>query len=309
MSNLLDYKVKYLEELKINGYAERTIVEYERYIRYLIEYLEKSEVRDIEEVTEEDLKEYKKYRYYYQNMFGRQDTINMQNKHISGIKFFFNYLERENYIRYNPAKVLEGIKDKRRLPKPALTDEEMKKLLSCPDTTISIGYRDRTILEVLYTTGMRNNELCNLKVEDVYLQEGLIRINQGKGGKDRIVPIGKISIKYLENYIRFIRKELLKSKENKYLFLTTKGAKFIKERLLATVKKYAKMSKIKKEITPHTFRRSCATEMIKNKVNIMYVKEILGHECLESIKPYCKLSIIDLKAAHDKFHPRENGVV
>jgi integrase/recombinase XerD len=181
----------------------------------------------------------------------------------------------------------------------------MKKLLKIPDTGTKEGYRDRAILEIFYSTGIRRGELLNLKKEDIDYEGGYLRVNQGKGSKDRVVPLGRIACKYAENYIKGIRPWFVNSREIPELFVGKKGYKLSNSGLGEIIKKYAVKSEIPKPISPHTFRRTCATEMIKNNANLMHVKEMLGHSSTEATQIYCNLSITDLKKAHAKYHPRE----
>jgi integrase/recombinase XerD len=168
------------------------------------------------------------------------------------------------------------------------------------------GYRDRALLEVLYATGLRKEELRNLDVEDVNLEEELLRVNRGKGGKDRVVPLSAIACQYLENYIKAVRPELLKGRQTGRLFISHRdglpmGRHGI-ERLLA---KYVRRLQLKKRVTCHLWRHSCATHLLKNNANLRHVQQILGHKSLATTERYLRLTITDLKEAHRKFHPRE----
>ena len=275
-------------------------------LKKFFQFLRSYPLEDIFDITEDHIKDYQRFRYYYQNRFKRNDTPNAQNRHLASLKTFFRYLKYEGIILNNPCKDIPYAKEPKRLPKSSLSNKEMKKLLRQPDTHSVNGYRDRTILELIYSTGIRRNELLNLKIQDVDYEEGYLRVNQGKGNKDRVVPIGRIACHYLETYIRGIRPMLLKNKKEMFLFLSRRGSRLCRSRLSEMVLYYAERTGIEKHITSHTLRRSCATEMIKNKANLMHVKDLLGHNSMETIQTYCNLSIVDLKEAHKKCHPREN---
>ena len=262
-------------------------------------------LKDIMDITEEHIKEYQKYRHYYQNRYKRCDSVSVQNKHLSSIKIFFRYLKETGYIVNDPTKSIQYAREPKRLPKTALTHNEVKKLLRQPDTHTLTGYRDRTLLELLYSTGIRKTELLNLKLQDIDYEEGYLRVNQGKGQKDRVTPIGKIACHYLETYIKGIRPMLIRSKTEQALFLGKRGQPLKRNGLSELIARYAKRIDTEKKITTHTFRRSCATGMIKNNANVMHVKDLLGHNSLETVQMYCNLSIVDLKEAHRKCHPRE----
>ena len=296
---------QFKQYLELHNRTKMTIRGHRHYLQQFFNFMKSYAIDDIQAITQEHLKEYQKYRYYFTNRYGRQDSIESQNHHLSTIKCFFYFLKAEGYIIHNPAEALEYAKEPKKLPKGTLNYSQAKKILAQPDPHALHGYRDRTILEVLYSTGIRKSELMNLKLEDVDYMDGYLRVNLGKGQKDRVTPIGRIACQYLESYIKGIRPLFLNAKKEPYLFLSLRGNQLSKNALGELVSKYAKQSGIEKQITTHTFRRSCATAMIKNKANLMYVKDLLGHSSMESIQSYCNLSIVDLKEAHKKHHPRE----
>jgi integrase/recombinase XerD len=140
-------------------------------------------------------------------------------------------------------------------------------------------------------------------------QDGLIKVNNGKGGKDRFVPIGRIACRYLENYIKSVRPELMINKAEDHLFLTMRGSRMSKNIVWDLVKKYTRKAKIKKNVHPHTFRHSFATGMLKNKADLNTIRKILGHSSLTTTQIYTHLTITDLKAVHKRCHPREKDKV
>jgi len=181
----------------------------------------------------------------------------------------------------------------------------VKKVLHAPDTKTVLGYRNGTILEVHYSTGIRKEELNNLLLIDVDYEYGIIRLNQGKGKKDRVVPQGRIACRYLENYITAVRPSLIKDPYNNYLFLSLRGNRLSKNMVWEIVKSYAKKAASKKNISPHTFRHTCATLMLRNRANIRHIQDLLGHTSLDSTQVYASVSIVDLKEVHARCHPRE----
>ncbi len=295
----------YIEYLKLLNHAPLTLVNLRQRLEAFITYLEEIGVTDLCNLTRAHLIDYQRYRKRFINRFGKHDSIAVQNHHLMAVKNFLAWLAKEGYLPHNPAARLELMKEPQRLPRSVLTNAEMKKLLKKPDTKTLRGYRDRTIMEVFYSSGIRRGELLSLKCDDVDLEEGFLRIEQGKGRKDRIVPVGKIATHFLETYIKGIRPFLLKGKDVPWVFLSTWGRKMGRNSVSRMIDQYAGSAGIEKTVTPHTFRRSCATEMIKNKANLYHVKEILGHAHLETLSKYCKLAIRDLKEAHQKYHPRE----
>ena len=222
------------------------------------------------------------------------------------MRLFLRFLYKEGYLPSDLSDKLPYIKEPKSLPKITLTNKEIKKILKACDTSTLMGYRDRVILEVLYSSGIRRNELINLKVEDIDTEGGYLRVNEGKGNKDRVTPLGKIAAKYVYNYVTGVRKLLLLTRQDsQWLFLTKSGKRMDKTAVRDIIIKTSKKAKIEKTVTTHTYRRSCATEMIKNNANIMHVKDILGHEDVSTTQVYARLTINDLKKAHEKYHPRE----
>ena len=142
-------------------------------------------------------------------------------------------------------------------------------------------------------------------MNDVDYRDGFLRIIEGKGSKDRMVPLGRICCRYLENYIKSVRIELIKDPYNHHLFLSARGNRLSKNLVWELVKKYAKKAKIRKNVSPHTFRHTCATAMLKNKADIRAVQELLGHESLNTTQIYTRVTINDLKEVHRRCHPRE----
>ena len=168
-----------------------------------------------------------------------------------------------------------------------------------------LGYRDRVIMEVFYSTGIRRKELINLKLSDVNYPQGYLRINQGKGNKDRVVPLGSIACKYLENYIKGVRPELCGHNHLEELFISRRHGPINPDSIGHLINKYRIKAGIKKRVGSHTFRHTVATHLVRNRANLRHVQEILGHKSLNTTQKYIQLTITDLKEAHRKYHPRE----
>jgi integrase/recombinase XerD len=189
-----------------------------------------------------------------------------------------------------------------RLPK-VLSIEEVELLLRQPDTSNPLGVRDRTMLELLYATGMRVSELISISIEDVNLEMGYLRCI-GKGSKERIVPIGSVAIHYLKNYIEKSRKEILNGKELSILFLNSQGKSLTRQGFWKIIKKYSKRAGIDKTITPHTLRHSFATHLLENGADLRAVQEMLGHADISTTQIYTHITRNKIKEVYDKTHPR-----
>ncbi len=296
---------EYIQSLKVLNRSDITIKELDRKLGKFFEYLAQHDITQIDQVTKDIISNWQIELYQHINNKGKPNGIPHQNKMMAAVKQFFKFLKERDYIVSDPAKDIQYAKEPKTLPKSIFTPSEARKIIHTPDTKCVFGYRDRTILEVLYSTAIRNSELCKLTIDDVDYNDGLLRINQGKGKKDRMVPLGKISCRYLENYIKSVRPELIKDPYNNGLFLTSRGNNMNSDTLWRLVKKYARKARIKKNVHPHTFRHTCATAMLKNKANIRIIQELLGHAFLNATQIYTHVSITDLKMIHKQCHPRE----
>lgn len=304
-TELTSLRNEYLHSLKVRNLAKRTIEARAFMLEKFFDYLQGRRVGGIDAVGTGIILDYQSELYQSINTRGRPNSVTYQNSMLSAVKGFLRFLKERDYIARDPSRDIPYAKVPKTLPRGILTKTEARRIINTPDTSCALGYRDRTIMEVLYTSGIRKQELNNLNLADVDYHDGFLRINQGKGRKDRIVPLGRIACRYLENYIKSVRPELIKDPYNNALFLSTRGNRLSKNIVWEMVKKYAKKAKIRKNISPHTFRHSCATAMLKNKADIRAVQELLGHESLESTQVYTRVTIGDLKEVHRRCHPRE----
>jgi len=303
--NLQALAAAYLRSLKVRNLSERTIGAVSWKLGKFFEYLEGREIDHVDQITSKTVRDYQMSLFERLNRQGRPNSVAYQNGLLSSAKQFLQFCKDNDYIVSDPGSKVPYAKEPKRLPRGILTPSEARKILHAPDVQTVLGYRDRTILEVLYSSGIRKDELGKLTLNDVDYHDGFLRINEGKGKKDRIVPIGRIACRYLENYIKSVRPELITDPYNQRLFLTSRGKRFSKNVVWELIKKYGKKAKIRKNVHPHTFRHSCATAMLKNKADIRIIQELLGHASLTSTQVYTHLSITDLKDEHMRCHPRE----
>ena len=305
MSDFDSFKEKYRKHLTVIHYASETIKRYIYFLNRFFAWLEAQGVTAIGGVTKEHIQDYQTHLYETVNSRGEPNSVFHQNNTLKAIKGLFRFLAEQNYLVSDPSRDVSYARTPKRLPRSILTGPEAKKVIHAPNTKTATGYRDRAIIEVFYSTGIRRNELINLELSDVDYHEGFVRINSGKGNKDRVVPIGKIACRYIENYVKAVRPMLVKDPTDNHLFLTINGTNISENRVWQLIKVYSKKTKIKKNITTHTFRHTCATLMLKNKANIRHIQELLGHSSLDSTQVYTSVTITDLKEVHSKCHPRE----
>jgi integrase/recombinase XerD len=220
----------------------------------------------------------------------------------SAIKGFYRFLLRENHISVDPTALLERPRIGRPLPK-VLSQQEIERILQQPDLTTPFGLRDRAILEILYATGIRESELIDLKLGNLNAAAEFLSVT-GKGGRERIVPIGQYAIAAVNEYLKSGRNKLLKDISERTLFLNPYGKPMSRMGVWKIIRKYALMAGINRDVSPHVFRHSCATHMLEGGAGIIAVQEMLGHVDVSTTQIYTHLTGKDLKNIHRKAHPR-----
>ena len=303
---------RYRSHLELKNFSARTIVTQFAALKLLLRFLEETNQPDFAAATTATLHDFQRWHFYQPTHRGAARGIAYQNRVLSTVKSLFRFLHEETLIARDPAAALEYAREPQTLPRNILTPQEARKIIEAPDVNTVTGYRDRVILEVLYATGIRKLELINLTVADVNLDEELLRINGGKGAKDRVVPLTSVAVSFLESYINGIRSKLVRAapadekRTSQRLFLSLRGLPIARNTLGSLVEKYARRVRIKKRVTCHLWRHSCATHLLQRKANLRHVQEILGHRSLATTERYLHLTITELKEAHRKHHPREN---
>ena len=226
------------------------------------------------------------------------------NKITEDMRGYLRHLARNGYVADNLHEALLPVKVPHLLPGSVLAHEQMRKLLNNIGTDTSEGYRNRAMLELLYSSGLRSAELLGLDSGDMDFANRTALI-MGKGRKQRVVPVGATALKFIENYLKAVRPYLVNRAEEKALFVDQAGKRMPYATLRRIVKAIAAGAGLETNVTPHTFRRSCTTEMLRSGAGMYHIKELLGHESLETLKHYARLTITDLKKTHKKCHPRE----
>jgi integrase/recombinase XerD len=279
----------------------------ETHLRQLTAFLAGQGMLTLETVTSAGLADFHRWLYHTPTQRGTARAAASINRALGTVRAFFRFLHAEGDLARDPAVELESMKEPHRLPRNVLTPAEARKIIETPDTGTLLGYRDRAILETLYATGLRKRELLTLTVADIDLENQLLRVNEGKGGKDRVVPLSRIACAFLESYVNAVRPQLLRGRTHRTLFISLEAAPLGRSTLDQIVSKYARLSGVKKHVTPHVWRHTCATHLVRNRANLRHVQEMLGHRALTTTERYLHLTITDLKEAHRKFHPRERG--
>lgn len=306
MGDFTDHLSGFTEHMKVKNYSPASIAVYSEHLPGLFAHLAEQGITEIKRVTRDHLQG-------YQLMITEHTSSRTKNKYSAGtictktraMKRFFKYLEDSGVILINPAEHIKEPKMETRLPRNILTAEEIKKILAEPKLTTINGLRARAVLEVLYSTGIRLEELINLTIFDCDLQGGLIRV-KGKFSKDRVIPLGKHAVKFLKEYITRIRpRQTKKNKTIKNLFVSRFSGPLSKQVIERVVRDYAKKAGIKKKVTPHVFRHTFATDLIRNGADITSVRKMLGHSYLSATNIYIQVAGTEVKKTHSMSHPRE----
>lgn len=294
----------YLDHRRSLGYSPRSLEEYRYDCGGFLDRLEESrQVRTPDQLRRERLLDWRRWLDSKRNREGLPLHARTLNKNISAVRNFLEFLAKRGFVHASLPEALENVKEPSFLPMDALPHRRIRSVLAKIDVSAPRGHRDRTILEVLYSTGIRASELCGIRLRDVDLANGMVKVT-GKGNKQRMVPLGRTARRFMETHLRAVRAFLVEPESGDAVFLDDWGTPMRRHTLLKLVhRRFDGTAEF--PVTPHTFRRSCATEMIRAGANLYHVKELLGHETLDTVRHYAKLTVEDLRKTHAKCHPRE----
>jgi len=294
---------RYLEWLRARNYSERTVENRESYLGFFIGWCEARSLTRPQEVTKPILERYQRHLFHLRKDNGKPLSFRAQHSRLVPVRGYFKWLTRQNVLLSNPASELELPRLERRLPKHVLTASEAQQVMNQPDVRVPRGIRDRAILETFYSTGIRRMESLNLSVFDLDTERGTLMVRQGKGKKDRMVPIGERAILWLERYQSEVRPELVMPPDDNVLLLTHLGDPFTPHGMTALVRRYVEAAELGKRGACHLFRHTMATVMLENGADIRFIQEMLGHVKLETTQIYTQVSIRKLKQIHEATHP------
>ena len=292
---MFDYLALFQEYLTVElGLAKNTQLAYMRDLRLLMKSLQLKADEEMLQVSRQQLIAY----LVRLKQEGR--AASTVARKLASIKAFYRFLTAERYIRRNPAEVLEAASRGLHLPK-VLSVQEIERLLDEPNLGTLDGYRDKTMLELLYATGMRVSELVNVPVKNVDMKMQYV-IVMGKGSKERMLPLGRTALHYLEHYLSVVRPQLLHGKPDAAaeLFVTGWGGPMTRERFYEIIVAYGKSAGISKRVTPHMLRHSFATHLLNNGTDLRIVQELLGHADISTTQIYTHLDVERLREVYDK---------
>ena len=277
------------------GLSKNTVMSYSHDISSFVDFMENSNIKESpQNCSKETLQQF---------IFTQSKLIgsNSQARRVSALKSFFNFLIFEKYCHNSPADLIEAPKIGRKLPQ-ILNTNEIEKILDGIELNKSQGQRNRAIIETLYGSGLRVSELVEITLSNIFIKENIIRVN-GKGGKQRLIPLGSYSKKFIQIYVDEIR-PFEKIKDEDILFLNRNGKKMSRAMIFTIIRNAAKKVGIKKKISPHTFRHSFATHLLENGADLRTIQLLLGHESIITTEIYTHLDNKHLKKVMEEFHPR-----
>lgn len=301
--SLYAYLLRFLEWLRVKNYSPHTIETREVYLRYFIQWCDDRGLTEPQEITKPIIERYQRYLFHHRKQDGQPLSTEGQYTRVTPIKAYFKWLTRQNYILYNPASELDMPRLEKRLPKAILTESEVEWVMNQPDIETVYGLRDRAILETIYSTGIRRMEAVNLNVHDVDGERGTLMIRQGKGSKDRMIPVGERALRWIVKYRDEARPELTLADDHGRLFLTRLGQTFTNDGMTQLVRRYILQADIGKTGSCHLLRHTMATLMLENGADIRFIQAMLGHSDISTTQIYTQVSIRQLKEIHTATHP------
>ena len=278
-----------------DGLSKNTLDSYRFDLELLSEWLTKSLKKNISDVSEGDIQQYLSFKF----PSSKSRSIS---RLLATLRRFFRYLLRENKIKIDPTLQIQSPKIPKSLPK-SLSEEDVESLLNAPNVKIISGLRDKAMLELLYACGLRVSELVNILLTELSMTEGIIRIT-GKGSKTRLVPMGEEAVDWIKKYIDESRKNILKQKTSKYLFVTIRGSAMTRQAFWYLIKRYSIIAQIKKPMSPHILRHAFATHLINHGADLRVVQMLLGHSDISTTQIYTHVARERLKKLHQSHHPR-----
>jgi integrase/recombinase XerD len=300
---LTRYQAAFHEWEAVVAYSPRTIEAQRHAIGRFIAWCDERGLSKPQDITRPILERYQRHVYHHRKANGQPLTVSAQLGLILPLQAWFKWLTKQNHILYNPAADLDLPTRPKALPKGLLSIGQVEDVLNGCDTAKPEGLRMRAMLEVLYSTGIRRFELAGLKLFDVDVERGALMVRQGKGAKDRLVPVGERACAWVDKYLREVRPDLATGADDYRLFLDDDGRGFEPERVGDLVRRQLTAAGIEHPGSCHLFRVACATHMLENGADIRFIQSLLGHAKLDTTQIYTLVSLAKLKEVHSATHP------
>jgi integrase/recombinase XerD len=293
----------HLRALAVQNYSAHTVRNRQVHIGFFIQWCKERGLTDPVEITRPVLERYQRHLFHYRKKNGEPLSFRSQHSCLVPLRVWFRWMTRQNHILHNPASELELPRLGRALPKNIFSAQEVERIMQLCEVEEPIGLRDRAILEVLYSTGLRRMEMIALKLYDLSLDRGLVLVRLGKGQKDRYVPIGERAAAWLQQYVREARPQLAIEPDDMTVFLTAQGEPFSRDHMSFTVKGRVDAAQFGKTGSCHLFRHTMATLMHEGGADIRFIQQMLGHEDLKTTQIYTQVAIRTLQQVHAATHP------
>jgi integrase/recombinase XerD len=295
---------EYFETLAVKNHSLDGIETRKRRMDRFLKWADDRDLRRPEQITRSIIESFQRYLWDFRKPDGKPLGISTQQGYLYTLKAFFAWLIRQRFLEANPASELEPPRAEIRLPVEALSCAEVETLLAVPEISDPLGIRDRAIMELFYSTGIRRTELVKLRIEDINREHRRLRV-QGKGKKERVVPVGRRALAWLEKYLDDVRHLLVVSSSEKTLFLTGFGTGFSPDCLGRMITEYFQRASLGRKGSCHLLRHTCATHMLEGGADIRYIQQLLGHANLDTTAIYTQVGIHQLQAVHARCHPAE----
>jgi integrase/recombinase XerD len=295
----------------VRHWSARTVEGYGEEIGRFFGFLEAEGIATVACITPAVVESYRTH-LFYRTWRGRRLVAHSQARGLSAVKAFARFLAEEQYVLTDPGQGVALPRLPRLLPRVLLTEDDVVQLLETPDVTTTLGLRDRAILEVLYSSAVRNTELRQVRIDDVSLRREELYIREGKGGKSRVVPLGEEACYWLGLWLEEGRPSLVQPGTPQTVFLSWRGRPLTRESMSDLVVRNAQAAGLSEHVTPHLLRHCCATHMLARGAGLRHLQELLGHECAQTTQRYTRVDLSDLREVHRRCHPREvpeNGEV
>ena len=287
------------------GRTQSTLNRHRTSLKYFTDYLDEKGIKELSAVTPQVAAGYQAWIYGKKTRFRKPFALKSQIIVLNSVQVFFKYLLKTGHILTNPAEVIQLPREPKKIPGTILSSKEMKRLLNQPDTSTVLGFRDRAMYEVLYSSGLRVSELIGIRVQDIDLSQSNLFVAESKNFKQRYVPLGDSACRYLAEYIERIRTLLVRDTPVDVLFLSRLGRGLHKTSVFKKLKIYGQRAGIKKNLTVHVFRHTLATDMLRRGADLRQIQELLGHKNLRTTQIYTHVFKGELKRIQSHCHPRE----
>jgi integrase/recombinase XerD len=299
------HRTAFLESMRVRHYSPASLRSYRENLTTFFRFLVPHGIDDVREVRPEIVRAYADW------LRREPYTTHTIHTKLIALRRFFGHLETTDTVLMNPCQGLRLPRLEARLPRNVLTPQEARAVLDAPNTQTKRGIRDKAILEVFYSTGIRREEMTRLTIHDVDPRQGFLRVNKGKGAKDRVVPLGTKASDYVREYLEEVRLPWSQDHRDEralWLAATAPHQPIGHQVLTILVRHYAKAAGIEKRVTPHVWRHTCATHLVAGGANIAYAQRLLGHRSISTTERYTRVAITEAQTTFKKKHPRAKSV-